>query len=104
MFFSECLNDMDCSAVDNKNTCKENVCQCNGGYIPDKDACKPCKENEISVQNPESLTFSCVACPTGEVPANDRQHCEGMLNNISLLDLDLKLTNQVLKRQNWLFF
>ena len=59
MFFSECLKNKHCSAVDNKNTCKENVCQCNGGYIPEKDACKPCKKNEISVQNPESLNFSC---------------------------------------------
>ena len=83
---------MDCSAVDNKNTCKENVCQCNGGYIPDKDACKPCKENEISVQNPESLTFSCVACPTGEFPANDRQHCVGMLNNFNFLGPRLKIS------------
>ena len=97
MFLSECLNDKDCSAIDNKNTCNKNVCQCNGGYIPDQDGCKRCEANEISVQNPETLTFSCVACPSSEAPTEDRQRCEGMLNNRNCFSSILKSVDQRLK-------
>ena len=79
---SECVNNTDCTAVENKNTCNKNACACNGGYIPDQDTCKPCAENEISVQNQEDLTFSCLACPEGEIQAEDGQHCVGRLKYI----------------------
>ena len=35
---SECTSDYDCTE-DNKNTCKDNVCVCNSGFILAGDCC-----------------------------------------------------------------
>ena len=71
-FLPECNTNDDCT-YKNKNVCSNYKCMCNPGHVKDLlNNCQPCGENQIPIEG------KCVACPAGQIRAEDKTSCQSM--------------------------